>query len=75
LSLFNIKGRCCALGISVAKLFDETKKRASERNSKFDGVTYEMFSNMHRGRYNYGIGPEFISIANEILQEWEQNKA
>jgi hypothetical protein len=38
---------------------------------RFKDVSYEMFSNMHRGRYNYGIGPEVVSAANDILSRRE----
>lgn len=73
MSVFNIKGRCYTLGISLTELFNITKDRAMEKDpEKFSGVTYEMFSNMHHGRYNYGFGPEFLSIANEVLSEKEK---
>lgn len=72
MSVFNIKGRCYTLGISLTELFNETKEKAIEIDPvKFRNVTYEVFSNMHHGRYNYGIGPEFMSIANQVLTEKE----
>lgn len=75
MSVYNIKGRCYTLGISLTELFNKTKKKAVEINpEKFRGVTYEIFSNMHHGRYNYGIGPEFMSITNQVLSEMENKK-
>lgn len=73
MSVFNIKGRCYTLGISLTELFNETKQKALQSDpDKFKNVTYEVFSNMHHGRYNYGIGPEFMGFANEVLSEREK---
>ena len=75
MSVFNIKGRCYTLGLSLTELFEAAKARAMEIDpEKFKNVSFEVFSNMHRGRYNYGIGPEFMGITNEVLTEKEAAK-
>jgi len=76
LSEFNIKGRCYTLGISLTELFNEAKERAIKIDAtKFRKMSFNVFSNTLHGRYNYGIGPEFVSIANEVLTEKEAKKA
>ena len=63
MSAFNIKGRCGTLGITLTELW----KEVIASDPRFRDVSYNMFCNMHRGRYDYGIGPDVISAAHEIL--------
>lgn len=67
MSAFNIKGRCGTLGITL----DDLWKEVTASDSRFQKVTYSMFCNMHRGRYDYGIGPDVISAAHAILSKKE----
>lgn len=72
MSVYNVKRRCLDLNITLTELFNETKAKAMKQDPlKYQNVTYQVFCNMHRGRYNYGIGPEFMRIANEVLSEKE----
>lgn len=63
MSAFNIKGRCGTLGITLTELWEEV----ISSDPRFEKVSNNMFCNMHRGRYGYGIGPDVMSAANEIL--------
>ncbi|HEX3016398.1 MAG TPA: hypothetical protein VHP31_00895 [Caproicibacter sp.] len=75
MSVFNIKGRCDGVDISLTELFEETKAEAIKRfPRKYNNVCFSTFSNMLHGRYNYGMGPEFVGIANELLNQKEAEK-
>lgn len=71
MSVFNIKNRCNDLDMTLTELYEQVK----DENPQFSKVTFDMFSNMHRGRYNYGKGPAVMSAANEILNRKEKEKA
>lgn len=67
MSVFNIKNRCNDLDMTLTELYEEVKNS----DQKYKDLSFAMFSNMHRGNYTYGMGPEVMSKANEILCEKE----
>lgn len=67
MSVYNIKKRCESLGVTIDSLW----KKVTSRDPRFKNVSYNMFCNMHRGRYNYGISHDVLATANDILTEME----
>jgi len=61
----NIKGRVATLGKKNGDVIDELKKRG------FATMSDSMYSNIVKGRYNYGMAPEVLEETKKILDEWE----
>lgn len=74
-SAFNIKGRCADIGITLTDLYHAAKEEGEKQfPGKFSGVTYYMFSDMHRGRYQGPLGNDFLRVANDVLTEAEKHR-
>lgn len=70
MSLFNLKHRIDDLGMTQVKILEIIK----QKYPKYLGVRPGMFSDMIKGKYDYGMGPEVVSLANEIVSEMEASK-
>ena len=70
MSLFNLKPRIDALGETQLSMLEKIKLF----DPRFANIKPSMLSDMLKGKYDYGMGPEVISLLNSIVTEMEESK-